>query len=67
MQCSKAAIPAKNFTAIVLQYKLKSEIATRVKTLSYIIEDRTSHSFRPTSEYRNLTERGNGNKTLPRA
>ena len=55
MQCSRAAIPAKNFTAIFSQYKVKSEIATRVKTLSLHIEDKTSHSFRPTSGYRNLT------------
>lgn len=63
MQCSRAATPAKNFTAIFLKYKVKSEIAIRIKRLSlHITEDRTSHSFRPTSEYRNLTERGNGNR-----
>jgi len=68
MQCSSTAIPAKNFTAIFLQCEANSQIATHVKTLLlHIIKDRTSNSFRPTSVCRNLTERGNGNKTLPRA
>jgi hypothetical protein len=68
MQSSRAAIPAKNFKVIFLHYEVKSKIVTRAKTLVlHIIEDRTCHSFCPTSECSKLTDRGNMNKTIPRA